>query len=105
MKLTRLRQTITALTSFAWLSSLPAQPSELTTQIDALFADFDSSGVPGCAVGVIQDGEYIHARGYGMANLEHGIPIGPDTVFRVGSVSKQFTGAAIAILAGRANWT
>ena len=53
---------------------------------------------PGCAVGVIKDGIYIHNKGYGMANLEHDIAITPDTIFRVGSVSKQFTAMLIAIL-------
>lgn len=72
-----------------------------SSKIDAIFSEFDSVDVPGCAVGVIRDGTYVHARGYGSANLEHGIPIGRDSVFRIGSVSKQFTAAAIAILAAR----
>ena len=53
---------------------------------------------PGCAVGVIENGQYIHKRGYGYANLEHMIPIDSKTIFRIGSVSKQFTAMAIAIL-------
>ena len=73
----------------------------LGAAIDDLFGDLDTSGGPGCAVGVIHDGNYIHQAGYGLANLEHGIPISTNTVFRVGSVSKQFTAMAIAILAGR----
>ena len=72
-----------------------------SSRVDAIFAEFDSADVPGCAVGIIRDGTYIHARGYGSANLEHGIPIGRDSVFRIGSVSKQFTAAAIAILVTR----
>jgi CubicO group peptidase (beta-lactamase class C family) len=78
-----------------------APASKFSSSVDAIFAQYDSVDVPGCAVGVIRNGEYIHARGYGSANLEHGIPIDRDSVFRVGSVSKQFTAAAIAILAGR----
>jgi len=72
-----------------------------SSRVDEIFAEFDSADVPGCAVGIIRDGTYIHARGYGSANLEHGIPIGRDSVFRIGSVSKQFTAAAIAILVTR----
>ena len=72
-----------------------------SSNVDTIFAKFDSADVPGCAVGVIRNGEYIHAKGYGSANLEYGIPIGRDSVFRIGSVSKQFTAAAIAILASR----
>ena len=76
--------------------SVQAEISDLSKKIDSLFGD--RSGKPGCAVGVIEDGEYIHSKGYGLANLEHEIPIGMDTIFRIGSVSKQFTTMAIAIL-------
>ncbi|MDH3732005.1 MAG: beta-lactamase family protein [Gemmatimonadota bacterium] len=68
-------------------------------QIDAVFADFDAASSPGCALGVYRDGELVYEKGYGMANLDWGIEIDPSTVFYVGSVSKQFTAAAIALLA------
>ena len=67
--------------------------------VDALFADYDSTASPGCALGVIRDGEFVYRRGYGMANLEHDIPISSRSVFRIGSTSKQFTAAAVALLA------
>jgi CubicO group peptidase (beta-lactamase class C family) len=70
----------------------------LNARIDALFAEWDKPDAPGCAVAVVKDGKVIHARGYGMANLEHGIPIRPGTVFDLASVSKQFTGMAAAML-------
>jgi len=70
-------------------------------RIDALFDDIDHASQPGCAAGVIQGGQYVHKRGYGLANLEHSIPISSASVFRTGSVSKQFTATAIAILAER----
>ncbi len=76
--------------------SVQAETSDLSKKIDSLFGD--RSEKPGCAVGVIENGEYIHSEGYGLANLEHQIPIGKDTIFRIGSVSKQFTTMAIAIL-------
>ncbi len=76
--------------------SVQAETSDLSKGIDSLFDD--RSEKPGCAVGVIENGEYIHSKGYGLANLEHEIPIGMDTIFRIGSVSKQFTTMAIAIL-------
>ena len=78
------------------LISVQAETSDLSKEIDSLFGD--RSEKPGCAVGVIENGEYIHSEGYGLANLEHEIPIGKDTIFRIGSVSKQFTTMAIAIL-------
>lgn len=73
----------------------------LSDAVDAVFANLDNESQPGCAVGVIHNGAYIHKAGYGMANLEHDIPISPASVFRTGSVSKQFTAMAIAILAER----
>lgn len=76
-----------------------AQGSELTDQVDQIFSEWDSTSSPGCALSVIKDGEVAYSRGYGMANLEHGLAITPQTVFRIGSTSKQFTAAATALLA------
>ncbi|MBC8225673.1 MAG: beta-lactamase family protein [Gammaproteobacteria bacterium] len=70
--------------------------NEFSNSIDGLFDSRENK--PGCAVGVIKDGEYIHNKGYGMANLEHDIAITTDTIFRIGSVSKQFTAMLIALL-------
>ncbi len=67
------------------------------TQIDEVF-DFVNVGDPGCALGVVQNGQMAFAKGYGLANLDWGIPISPSTAFDIGSVSKQFTAAAIALL-------
>jgi len=78
-----------------------AENPALSERIDAVFAPIDSQRQPGCAAGVIHNGEYIHRSGYGLANLEHNIPITAQSVFRTGSVSKQFTAMAIAILAER----
>ena len=86
---------IVMLISFASFS-VNANMSGLSKKIDLLFDD--RSQKPGCAVGLVENGEYIHSKGYGLANLEHEIPIGMDTIFRIGSVSKQFTTMAIAIL-------
>jgi CubicO group peptidase (beta-lactamase class C family) len=70
----------------------------LTDKADALFRTWDKDNSPGAALGIFQDGRIIYARGYGMANLDYNIPITPQTVFRVGSVSKQFTAMCIALL-------
>ncbi len=67
--------------------------------IDSIYLPMSHSGSPGCAAGVYQDGAVTFARGYGFANLTHDIPITPGTRFTVGSVSKQFTAASIALLA------
>ena len=73
-----------------------AEDHDLSKAIDSLFDNRE--GKPGCAVGVIKNGEYIHKRGYGLANLEHNISIDENSIFRIGSISKQFTAMAIAIL-------
>jgi CubicO group peptidase (beta-lactamase class C family) len=50
-------------------------------QVDAIFAPWSGLATPGCAVGIARDGVMDYTHGYGMANLEHGIPIAPTSVF------------------------
>ena len=54
---------------------------------------------PGAAVAIRQGGEVVHSAGYGLANVEWGVPVDTETVFRIGSITKQFTAAAILELA------
>ena len=68
------------------------------SQIDAAFKEWDTSTTPGASVAVIDKGKVVFAKGYGIANLEYGIPIKPETIFHVASVSKQFTAMAIVLL-------
>ncbi len=68
-------------------------------RIDAVMKQWDREDSPGCAVAVVRDGNVVQAKGYGMANLEHGVPIQPDTVFIIGSISKQFTASAVLLAA------
>jgi CubicO group peptidase (beta-lactamase class C family) len=70
----------------------------LPERVDAVFSDYDSTVTPGCSLGVIQGGELVYARGYGMASLDHGVPLGPRSVFRIASTSKQFTAFAVQLL-------
>lgn len=73
---------------------------ETIEAIDAAMAEPIASGwTAGGAVGVMRHGEIVFSRGYGLANLETATPVTPDTVFRIGSVSKQFTAAAVLLLA------
>jgi CubicO group peptidase (beta-lactamase class C family) len=73
--------------------------ADLTGRVDAVFRDLDRSDSPGCALGVYRDGRILYARGYGMANLELGVANSAQTVFDIGSTSKQFTAFAIHLLA------
>jgi len=67
--------------------------------IDSIFARYDHTNTPGCALGVYRDERLVYGRGYGMAELNQGVPIGTGTVFYIASTSKQFTAASIALLA------
>ena len=71
--------------------------SETRQRIDDVFAEYDRTGGPGCAVGVVDAGELVYARGYGMGQMDHEIPISERSVFYLASVSKQFAAAAIVI--------
>lgn len=68
-------------------------------RVDALLAPFARERAPGLALAILRGGKVVHRRTIGLANLEHGVPIGPDTAFRIGSVSKQFAVAVALMLA------
>jgi CubicO group peptidase (beta-lactamase class C family) len=72
------------------LSLVDALDTFLTTQVAPLG--------PGCAVAVVHRGHILLSRGYGLANLEHHVPITPQTRFQIGSASKQFTAMCIFLL-------
>jgi CubicO group peptidase (beta-lactamase class C family) len=72
-------------------------PETVQRDVDSVFA-FVGRDDPGCALGVIRDGTLAYGRGYGLANLDLGVPLGTASVFDIGSVSKQFTATAIALL-------
>ena len=85
-----------ALTLSACTPAAPPPGGPTNADIDAIFADLEGDR-PGAAVGVILDGEVVHRAGYGIADLDHGVPITPGTVFDIASISKQF-GAMAALL-------
>ena len=72
--------------------------TSVATAIDRVFDAYRGTEGPGCAVGAARNGQIVHARGYGMANLETRTPISPSSIFHVASVSKQFTAMAILLL-------
>jgi CubicO group peptidase (beta-lactamase class C family) len=81
----------TSLDAAAWDQVQPAQ-------VDALFAPWSKPGSPGCAIGVMSQGKLVHAKGYGLADVERGVPLSADTVFDIASMTKQFTGATVGLL-------
>ncbi len=78
--------------------SAPAQPTTREAAVDKVFAAWNKA-TPGCAVGVAENGASVLQRAYGMAELEHAVVNRPETIFEAGSVSKQFTAAAMILLA------
>jgi CubicO group peptidase (beta-lactamase class C family) len=86
-------------------AAAPQITTSRARRIDSVFATFDNTRSPGCAAGVLANSELAFARGYGMASLDHGISITPETIFRTGSVSKQFTAAVVVLLAREGAFT
>jgi CubicO group peptidase (beta-lactamase class C family) len=74
-------------------TNIPIPPKDAL--VDALFNEKIKGDVPGASVLVAQNGEILYEKGFGYANLEHDIPVAPETKFRIGSITKQFTAAAI----------
>ena len=84
-------------------ASVRAQPSASAATardtVDRLIeAEMARAHIPGVSLAVVRGGRVIKARGYGMADLEHSIPVTPETVFKIGSVSKQFLATGIMLL-------
>ncbi len=74
---------------------------DLSSAVDEIVRKRLEPDGPGAAVLVVRDGKVVHRKGYGLANLEHRVPVAPETVFDLASVSKQFTATAVMILADR----
>jgi CubicO group peptidase (beta-lactamase class C family) len=70
--------------------------SRVVAAIDSLVgAAMTTTKTPGMSVVVVEGSDTILIRGYGLADVENDVPVTPETVFRIGSVTKQFTSAAI----------
>lgn len=65
---------------------------------DYLNTQIASQNVPGLALAIMRDGQLVRAQGYGFANIEHRVPVHPDTLFKTGAVGKQFTAVAVMLL-------
>ncbi len=83
---------LTASASFAQQDAI-----DLQHKVDQVFETYDKPDTPGCALGVVRDGEFVYKKGYGTASLELGVPLTPQSVFYMGSVSKQFTAASVVL--------
>src|SRR5215472_311357 len=95
-----MRFAVVSLITFAMLFRFPAAASDILTQkVNQLFSVYDKPDSPGCSLGVVRDGEFVYRKAYGLANLELGVPLSPQSVFYMASVSKQFTAASVVLAA------
>ena len=86
-------------TASAATAPAPLRYAEVVEEARALvLADLAARGYPGIAIAVAVDGETVWSEGFGYANLEHRVPMWPSVKFRVGSISKSLTAAAVARL-------
>jgi len=83
---------------FAVMAGLLAGAARADALDEAIEREMKRRQIPGVAVAVIKDGRIVRERGYGLANVEHGVPVTPDTVFQSASVGKTFTAALVLLL-------
>jgi CubicO group peptidase (beta-lactamase class C family) len=75
-----------------------ARPLEENPQVDQIFAAYDKEDSPGCAVGVIQNGQWVYQHAFGMADIEANKPMTTKNALYIGSNGKQFTAMSILLL-------
>lgn len=88
------------MTAFSFSQEIKKRPIT-DNQINAIFSQWDTPDKPGISVGILNDGEIVYAKGFGLANLEHQIPISPNTKFHIGDLAKEFTVYALLLLEER----
>lgn len=93
------RRLLSALSVILLLSAACLAQEVFEKKIDEyLGREMKSQQIPGIALAVVKDGKIVLARGYGLANVEHQVPVKPETIFQSGSTGKQFTATAVMML-------
>ena len=82
-----------------WLSTVTAQTPPLDSVGRYVASEMKRQQIPGLSVAVLRGDRILLARGYGFANLEHRVPASDSTIYQSGSLGKQFTAAAVGLLA------
>lgn len=90
----RLAMLVLAMLALAPIASAADDEVDLFVQ-----QEMERQKIPGVAIAVARQGKMVKAKGYGLANLEHPVAVAPETVFQMASVGKQFTAAAVLLLA------
>ena len=92
-----------AFLAFLLLASLPAAGQIVEVSRDDvdryIIAEMRLRRIPGLSLAVVKDGAVVKSRGYGLAHVEHNVPVTPETRFNIASVDKQFTATLVMMLA------
>jgi CubicO group peptidase (beta-lactamase class C family) len=100
LEIHRLIVTLLAILALASRIGLAADArAPLEQALDPVFGNWNKPGSPGVAVMVVRERKVLYSRSFGLASLEYGLPITPQTTFNAGSIAKQFTATAILMLA------
>ncbi len=89
---------VVSLVALAAATPVLAQSESLTPLDSIVTQEMSRQRIPGVAVAIVRNGQVLLSKGYGHANVEHQIPVKPETIFQSGSVGKQFTAAAVMLL-------
>src|SRR5262245_45958413 len=81
------------------LAACGSAANSQASRVDKLFEPWNTKESPGCAVSISHNGAIVYEHGYGLANIERGTPITPDTVFAIASISKSFTAMSVLLAA------
>jgi CubicO group peptidase (beta-lactamase class C family) len=95
--------TMAFIAAIAWIILLSVTPAAAQDPVSArvdeyVTGEMKTQRIPGVSVAVIKAGQVILAKGYGLAHVEHQVPVKPETIFQSGSVGKQFTATAVMML-------
>ncbi len=92
-------RTLPALLLLIVLSAIGTTAQSVDAKVDQFIrTEMERQKIPGVSLAVVKEGKPLIVKGYGFANLEHQIPVKPETIFQSGSVGKQFTATAVMLL-------
>jgi len=95
-----MKRKVTVALFFTVATAISALSQEaVTTKVDEFIkTEMEKQKIPGVSLAVVKDGKPLMVKGYGFANLEHQVPVKPETIFQSGSVGKQFTATGVMLL-------
>lgn len=99
MEVTPFRESASAGAYYLYVERLEPIGKTKATRIDQIMSKWDTDDSPGASVAIVHNGAIVFSKGYGISNMEYGIPIDTESIFHTASISKQFTAFAIMLLA------